>query len=116
MAPEVVWTGHGAAAREMSGSSSYTPGRVVTFELLPLDASWMQEDPRARLNFADANLLVRRSPANMVTYAYPPPQISPYNYSRILSLVRVVVLLSISLAAISSRQFAIVRFESIIHE
>lgn len=56
------------------------------------------------------------SSARMVTYAYPPPQISPYNYSRILSLVRVVVLLSISLAAISSRQFAIVRFESIIHE
>lgn len=49
--------------------------------------------------------------------AYPlPSNLSPATVTNVTSLVRIVALGLISAAAISSRLFAVINFESIIHE
>jgi hypothetical protein len=48
--------------------------------------------------------------------AYPLPHISPTTINNTESLLRFVILGLISAAAIGSRLFAVIRFESVIHE
>lgn len=48
--------------------------------------------------------------------AYPIPAISPATVKNTASLLRIVALTLISGAAIASRLFAVINFESIIHE
>lgn len=53
----------------------------------------------------------------MPTTAYPlPTNISPATVANTASLLRIVTLSLVSAAAIASRLFAVVNFESIIHE
>ncbi|KDE07519.1 dolichyl-diphosphooligosaccharide-protein glycosyltransferase subunit stt3 [Microbotryum lychnidis-dioicae p1A1 Lamole] len=52
----------------------------------------------------------------MPSYAYPPPRLDKETSTTISSFLRTVILLCIAGAAVSSREFAVVRFESIIHE
>ena len=52
----------------------------------------------------------------MVQYAYPPLQIGTQANENVRGFLKAVVLLLIAAAAVSSREFAVVRFESIIHE
>ncbi|KAI5476455.1 oligosaccharyl transferase STT3 subunit [Pseudohyphozyma bogoriensis] len=52
----------------------------------------------------------------MVNYAYPLPQLSPATAETSSSFLRIIILFIIAIAAVSSREFAVVRFESIIHE
>lgn len=52
----------------------------------------------------------------MVNYAYPPPRLSPAASTATSSFLRTIILFLIAGAAVSSREFAVVRFESIIHE
>ncbi|KAK4048360.1 oligosaccharyl transferase stt3 subunit [Microbotryomycetes sp. JL221] len=52
----------------------------------------------------------------MVAYAYPPPQISAQASETTKSFLRTVILILIAATAVASREFAVVRFESIIHE
>jgi dolichyl-diphosphooligosaccharide--protein glycosyltransferase len=47
-----------------------------------------------------------------MAYAYPPPGLSPAATSNALSLLRIVTLATIAAAAVASRLFAVVRFES----
>jgi uncharacterized membrane protein YqhA len=47
---------------------------------------------------------------------YPLPEVSPGTVKNTLSLLRILALALISGAAIASRLFAVVNFESIIHE
>lgn len=48
--------------------------------------------------------------------AYPLPNLSPGTVENTTSLLRIVALALISAAAIASRLFAVINFESIIHE
>ncbi|GAA5968720.1 hypothetical protein JCM21900_000448 [Sporobolomyces salmonicolor] len=52
----------------------------------------------------------------MASYAYPPLRLSPETSDTTRSFLRTVILFLIAGAAVSSREFAVVRFESIIHE
>ncbi|KAK4051175.1 oligosaccharyl transferase stt3 subunit [Microbotryomycetes sp. JL201] len=52
----------------------------------------------------------------MVAYAYPPPQYSAQTSETTKSFLRTVILILIAATAMASREFAVVRFESIIHE
>jgi len=52
----------------------------------------------------------------MVKYAYPPLEIGKQNSENVRGFLKAVILLLIAAAAVSSREFAVVRFESIIHE
>ncbi|KAK4704908.1 dolichyl-diphosphooligosaccharide---protein glycosyltransferase, partial [Phenoliferia sp. Uapishka_3] len=52
----------------------------------------------------------------MVSYAYPPPNLSPAASAATSSFLRTIILFLIAGAAVASREFAVVRFESIIHE
>ncbi|GAA5825516.1 hypothetical protein JCM11251_000268 [Rhodosporidiobolus azoricus] len=52
----------------------------------------------------------------MATYAYPPLAIPAETSSNVRSFLRTIVLCLIAGAAVASREFAVVRFESIIHE
>lgn len=51
-----------------------------------------------------------------VSTAYPVPILSQTTLSNTKSLLRILILASIAGAAVSSRLFAVIRFESIIHE
>ncbi|KAG8805194.1 oligosaccharyl transferase stt3 subunit, partial [Serendipita sp. 399] len=50
------------------------------------------------------------------TLAYPPPPLSPSAVKNTASFIRIVTLSAIAGAAIASRLFAVINFESIIHE
>lgn len=50
------------------------------------------------------------------SYAYPPLPLSVEASDTLRSFLRVVILCLIAGAAVASREFAVVRFESIIHE
>lgn len=52
----------------------------------------------------------------MVSYAYPPLDVSPSTFRNSSSFLRIIVLFVIAAVAVASREFAVVRFESIIHE
>ncbi|GAA5897534.1 hypothetical protein JCM5296_001152 [Sporobolomyces johnsonii] len=52
----------------------------------------------------------------MASYAYPPLRLSPETSDTTRSFLRTVILFLIAGAAVASREFAVVRFESIIHE
>lgn len=52
----------------------------------------------------------------MVQYAYQPPHLSQDVLRTSSSFLRTVILICIAAAAMASREFAVVRFESIIHE
>jgi dolichyl-diphosphooligosaccharide--protein glycosyltransferase len=52
----------------------------------------------------------------MVQYAYPPLQLGTQTNENVRGFLKAVILLLIAAAAVSSREFAVVRFESIIHE
>lgn len=51
-----------------------------------------------------------------VKTAYAIPQLAPESLANIKALLRIVILGAIAGAAVASRLFAVVRFESIIHE
>lgn len=50
------------------------------------------------------------------SYAYPPLRLEPQTSETARSFLRTVILCLIAGAAVASREFAVVRFESIIHE
>jgi hypothetical protein len=50
------------------------------------------------------------------TWAYAVPKIAPSTYTNVSGLLRFLILATISAAAVSSRLFAVIRHESIIHE
>ncbi|GAA6053100.1 hypothetical protein JCM3770_000384 [Rhodotorula araucariae] len=50
------------------------------------------------------------------SYAYPPLRLAPHTSDTARSFLRTVILCLIAGAAVASREFAVVRFESIIHE
>lgn len=52
----------------------------------------------------------------MVSYAYQPPGYSAATSSTMSAFLRTIILCLIAAAAMASREFAVVRFESIIHE
>ncbi|GAA5849543.1 hypothetical protein JCM8547_000491 [Rhodosporidiobolus lusitaniae] len=52
----------------------------------------------------------------MASYAYPPLAIPPQTSETARSFLRTIILGLIAVAAVASREFAVVRFESIIHE
>jgi len=52
----------------------------------------------------------------VVETAYRVPQLSAETFANVKSLLRILILASIAGAAVSSRLFAVIRFESIIHE
>lgn len=52
----------------------------------------------------------------MANYSYPPLKLTSTTSETARSFLRTVILLLIAGAAVSSREFAVVRFESIIHE
>ncbi|KAM0752014.1 Oligosaccharyl transferase STT3 subunit [Meredithblackwellia eburnea MCA 4105] len=52
----------------------------------------------------------------MVSYAYPPPLLHPTASQNTSAFLRTIILFFIAGAAVASREFAVVRFESIIHE
>mgnify|MGYP001568483119 FL=1 len=56
------------------------------------------------------------SAVQMVSYAYPPLDISPSTFRNSSSFLRIIILFVIAAAAVAAREFAVVRFESIIHE
>lgn len=57
-----------------------------------------------------------RTAAMTVATAYRVPSLSATTLANVKSLIRILILLSIAGAAVSSRLFAVIRFESIIHE
>lgn len=61
-------------------------------------------------------LTLRSLSQAMVTYAYPPPQLSAATSANTSAFLRTIILFLIAGAAVASREFAVVRFESIIHE
>ena len=75
----------------------------------------VDEDPSLPL---DANGNTNQLPPTVGRkLAYPlPRQISPTTINNTQSLLRFVILALISAAAIGSRLFAVIRFESVIHE
>lgn len=52
----------------------------------------------------------------MVSYAYPPLELGVQTSQHVRGLLKAVIILLIAAAAVASREFAVVRFESIIHE
>lgn len=50
------------------------------------------------------------------SWAYAVPKIAPSTYANVSGLMRFLILATISAAAVSSRLFAVIRHESIIHE
>lgn len=52
----------------------------------------------------------------MATMAYSMPNLSPSTVKNAASLIRIVTLSLIAGAAVASRLFAVINFESIIHE
>lgn len=59
---------------------------------------------------------LRSSSSSMVSYAYTPPGYSAATSSTMSAFLRTIILCLIAGAAMASREFAVVRFESIIHE
>lgn len=54
--------------------------------------------------------------ADVAEYAYPVPQLPKETVDNTLSFLRLAILLLICGAAVASRLFAVIRFESVIHE
>lgn len=53
---------------------------------------------------------------DVAAYAYPVPQLPKETVDNTLSFLRLAILLLICGAAVASRLFAVIRFESVIHE